>query len=164
MKELYRYSLACCFLLAAVLGLCKAEPACCPAPDCAQECVKKCCVPTWEMKKHTHVNYGCKKVDFCVPKCCGGHCGHKHDGCDACDGCHEPGHACGKPRCRNVLIKKFVTEERHHAQCAVVHEPVCNPCCPPACAAGHVPLMPPAAEPGAIKGEPIPAPKKEVKD
>ncbi|MBY0525271.1 MAG: hypothetical protein K2R98_17825 [Gemmataceae bacterium] len=134
------------------------------ADGCCGECFKKCCQPTWEMKKHTEVNYCTKVVEYCLPKCCGFGCAKKKDCCECADGCQEPCHKCGKPRCKRVLVKKFVTEECQHNKCEVVHVPVetCPTCCtPPGCGA---PVLTMPAAPTEPKAEPIPAPKDEVKD
>jgi len=79
----------------------------------------KVCKPLPDKKNVTKVVYECKEEWYCLPKCpCPRHIG-KHD---CCDPRGTPCPTCEKPRCRRVLVKKFVTEEKPTTKCVI--EPV----------------------------------------
>ncbi len=76
----------------------------------------KVCKPVPDKKKVTKIVYECKEEWYCLPQCpCPLHIG-KHDCCDS-SGATCP--TCEKPRCRRVLIKKIVTEEKPTTKCVV---------------------------------------------
>jgi hypothetical protein len=98
-----------------------------PATPCAP-CreTPKVCVPAPDKKTKVRVVYSYKTEEYCLPKCRFSLFGKK----DACDSCLE----CGKPRYRNVLLKRFVEEECPVMTCKPAAAP-CGPVCAPACAA-----------------------------
>ncbi|MBY0525075.1 MAG: hypothetical protein K2R98_16845 [Gemmataceae bacterium] len=122
-------------------------PALPPATECLPDAsCKKVAVPVIENAKRTCIRYDCKEEDYCPTKCvhtsiwsrfCGSCCGK--DGCG--QGGSDPGHQCGHPRTRKVLIKEIVTEEVPTPKCKV--ERVSEPC-PPAQTA---PVVPAPGEP-----------------
>lgn len=87
--------------------------------------------PTLETVKHTRYCYACKVYDEC-PTCCARTpilttlcpwCTK----CKSCD-CEDVSCIkCGKPYCRRVLIKKFVTEEVPRPRCVVESVPLTCP-------------------------------------
>jgi hypothetical protein len=85
--------------------------------SCPEACAPKICVPECGVKKVSRVVYSSKCIEYCLPKCrLGGSC----DGCDTCNA------DCGKPRVKNVLLKKVVTEECPITICVVRDAPACT--------------------------------------
>jgi len=70
----------------------------------------KVCKPVPDKKKVTKVVYECKEEWYCLSKC------PKHN---CCDPCAAPCPACDKPRCRRILVKKIITEEKPTTKCVV---------------------------------------------
>jgi hypothetical protein len=103
---------------AALAPLVQSAPAAdgrCPSPcdECCHGC-KECCVPTPAKKKIEKVVYGCKCVEFCVPKCPGIRVCHEKD----CNGCEVPlAPNCGPVRTKIVLIKKVEVKESNTCVC-----------------------------------------------
>jgi hypothetical protein len=90
------------------------EPRCAAAAERDATC--KVCTPVPDKKKVTKVVYECKEEWYCLPKCpCPQHIG-KHAFCGPCA---PPCATCEKPRCRRVLVKKIVTEDRPTTKCLV---------------------------------------------
>jgi hypothetical protein len=102
----------------------------CYADSCgAAAC--KVCVPEATKKKKDKVSYGCKCVDFCVPKPSGIHhecragsgCGKADCNacaaeCGACQACGGAGCIkCGRVRTKKVLIKKVKAIECDTFKC-----------------------------------------------
>jgi len=91
---------------------------CCEAPTAQTEVACKACKPVPDKKKATKVVYECTIEWYCQPKCpCPLHMlPTAHGGCDAsgsrCTSCEVP-------RCRRVLVKKFVTTESPTTKCVV---------------------------------------------
>src|SRR5688572_1095210 len=82
-----------------------AVPADCGAPCGHCQPMKKVCQPAPGKKTTTHVVYGHKCVDICLPGCGGGSCklfGKRND-CGCPDSCDTD---CGKPREVRKLVKK----------------------------------------------------------
>lgn len=69
----------------------------------------KLCVPVPGVKVHTTVVYGCKTVDYCLPKS-GGIFGRCHDSCPSAN-CEN------SARTKRVLLKKVVTQECPETKC-----------------------------------------------
>lgn len=93
-------------------------------PGCAADCGEvvyhdvtcRVCKPVPDKKKVAKVVYEFKEEWYSLPKCpCSLHLG-KHD---CCEPCGTPCPTCDKPRCRRVLVKKFVTEEKPTTKCIV---------------------------------------------
>lgn len=93
-------------------------------------CCPRCrpCVPEWTTKKNEKVTYGCKCVEFCLPKCSWTHHACRDGGCckesngNACPTkCGECGGAgclkCGHVRTKKVLIKKVHVTETCKLEC-----------------------------------------------
>jgi hypothetical protein len=82
---------------------------------CCHGCEKQCCVPVPAKKKIEKVVYGCKCVEFCVPKCPGVlRICHEKD----CNGCEIPlPPNCGHVRTHAVLIKKVEVKECPTCEC-----------------------------------------------
>jgi hypothetical protein len=105
----YRLGLCLAFLLPAGrvwAGADPGQPPCEPGYTIVEEIAYKevcryVCRPVPDVKKTTHVVYGCKKEGFCVPGCSLHLPGHCPSGC--------PGKV--KAHTRNLLVKKVVSEE-----------------------------------------------------
>ncbi len=82
----------------------------------------KVCVPEPAKKKVEKVSYGCKEVDFCVPRILG-----LFHVCSPCDDC-QPCKTCGKVYTKRVLIKKVQTTECDAVK--LVPKDLCPPCPP----------------------------------
>jgi len=95
------------------------EPCCTP--------MKKVCVPAPGKKTTTHVEYGHKCEDFCLPACGLSCLFGSRKSCADCESC-EPCIDCEKPRERKKLVKKFRKEECDIVKCEVQHVPDCEPC------------------------------------
>jgi hypothetical protein len=110
---------------------------CATAPCCTP--MKTICVPEPATKIKVSVQYCsiCEKI--CYPKCSlfGAKCG-----CDS--GCGQPGHDCGHPYTKRVLVKKFVEEELPRNKCVAVTVPACeaNHCAQPCMQAVVAPAAP----------------------
>jgi hypothetical protein len=91
---------------------------CEPRSGSVVECDAACkvCKPVPDKKKVTKVVYEYKDEWYCLPKCpCPRHVG-KHDCCEPCTSSCP---MCEKPRCRRVLVKKIITEEKPTTKCVV---------------------------------------------
>ncbi len=96
-----------------------------PGYPCAAPCVEKICIPVPDKKVVTKTVYGCKSVDFCLPKCpslLGGRC----HGAGCTEGCAPSCVACEKIRTRKVLMKRTVRTAIETFKC--VPEAICLPC------------------------------------
>ncbi len=82
----------------------------------------KICVPEPAKKKVEKVSYGCKEVDFCVPRILG-----LFHVCSPCDD-GQPCKTCGKVYTKRVLIKKVQTTECDTVK--LVPKDLCPPCPP----------------------------------
>jgi hypothetical protein len=132
------------------------------APSCQTgPCTQTICKPVPAKITIAKTVYGCRDVDFCLPKCshsgmfgcltkglggCGAACGHSH-GCCAKNPCPpvDPCPQCEEPRCRKVLLKRIVVTTCDSFTCvpekvAVPVQPCPQPCpqaCPAPCHGGH---------------------------
>jgi len=129
----------------AVLGLISSAAAQQPGPRqeiivSAEPCLQKKCLRTAETKKVTKTVYSSKQQEYCLPRRpVGGFLGglfRKKECCSSCDGGE-----CGKVRCKNVLVKKFTSEEKCVQPCKVQH--VAAPCVAAPCAAAGVMIFEP---------------------
>jgi hypothetical protein len=98
---------------------------------CLPDSCAKVCMPQLTIKKKEKTVYGCKCVDFCVPKpsrpqhhghdtcgCGKADCNACASQCGACQACSGAGCIkCGCVRTKKVLIKKVQTTEHCAAEC-----------------------------------------------